>query len=523
MVRETFSFVQAATDTFVTFLVLAIGILAIVTICMYIVDVTQTSHAVRRNFPVIGRFRYFFEHIGEFFRQYFFAQDREEMPFNRAQRTWVYRAAKNIDNTVAFGSTRDLNPVGSVFFVNSAFPSLDEDAIEPQMVTIGPYCEKPYVTNSIFNISGMSYGAISKPAILALSNGIRMAGGWMNTGEGGLSPYHLEGGGDIVFQIGTAKYGVRDLEGNLSDDKLKEVAANEQVKMFEVKLSQGAKPGKGGILPAEKVSKEIAAIRGIEVGQASISPNRHPEMRTVGDILDVLERIRNVTGKPIGFKTVIGDYAWLDEMFVEIKKRGLERAPDFITIDSADGGTGAAPMALMDYVGVPLKESLPRVVDLLRIHGLKGRIKVMASGKLVTPSDVAWALSVGADFCLSARGFMFALGCIQALQCNKNTCPTGITTHNLRLQKGLDPTDKASRVAHYKKNMEHNVGIIAHSCGVHEPRALKRAHCRIVQSNGRSVPLDRLYPEHQVTEKGYSLKSGDSGRAVSRGVRPAAE
>ncbi|MBT8123615.1 MAG: FMN-binding glutamate synthase family protein, partial [Gammaproteobacteria bacterium] len=253
--------------------IFALGILVLFLVVLYIIDKSQTAHAIRHNFPVIGRFRYFFEELGEFFRQYFFAMDREELPFNRAERSWVYRAAKNLDNTIAFGSTRDLRPIGTILFVNCPFPTLDQDAVPTSDVTIGPNTVHPYTTNSIFNISGMSFGAISKPAVLALSNGARMAGCWMNTGEGGLSPYHLEGGADIVFQIGTAKYGVRDAAGNLSDEKLREVAAHKQVKMFELKLSQGAKPGKGGILPGEKVTKEISKIRGIPIGCDSISPN----------------------------------------------------------------------------------------------------------------------------------------------------------------------------------------------------------------------------------------------------------
>ncbi len=257
-------------------LVFFIGIGLIVVVVMYIIDVTQTHSAIRRNFPVIGRFRYFFETLGEYFRQYFFAQDREEMPFNRAQRSWVYRAAKNVDNTIAFGSTRDLRPVGTMIFVNCPYPVLETDMAPTSALTIGPYAEQPYTTDSLINVSAMSYGAISKPAVLALSRGSAMAGNWMNTGEGGLSPYHLEGGADIVFQIGTAKYGVRDKEGNLDDDKLREVAAHDQVKMIELKLSQGAKPGKGGILPGAKVTEDIAKIRGIHVGEDSISPNRHP-------------------------------------------------------------------------------------------------------------------------------------------------------------------------------------------------------------------------------------------------------
>ncbi len=473
-----------------------IGLAVLSIIVLYIIDKSQRKHAIRHNYPVIGRFRYLFEHMGEFFRQYFFALDREEMPFNRAERSWVYRAAKNVDNTTAFGSSRDLHPVGTVLFVNCPFPTLGKDAAETTAITIGPQCEHPYTTNSLFNISGMSYGAISKPAVLALSNGARMAGCWQNTGEGGLSPWHLEGGADLVFQIGTAKYGVRDPEGSLSDDKLEEVAACKQVKMFEIKLSQGAKPGKGGILPGGKVTEEIASIRGIPVGQDSISPNRHLDINSVTDILDRIEHIRRVTRKPVGFKTVIGAYGWLDELFKTVQKRGMQSAPDFITVDSADGGTGAAPMSLIDYMGLPIKESLPLLIDKLNDYGLRERIKVIASGKLITPGEVAWALCAGADFITSARGFMFALGCIQALQCNKNTCPTGITTHNLHLQSGLDSTIKAERVKNYVQNMVYEIGVIAHSCGVHEPRQLRRFHARIVIANGRSIPLDELYPNH---------------------------
>ncbi|MGB5261695.1 MAG: FMN-binding glutamate synthase family protein [Gammaproteobacteria bacterium] len=495
MTDETFSIVATVMNVMATLFVIAIGIGVLVVIVLFIIDITQTKSAIRRNYPVVGRFRYFFEHLGEFFRQYFFAMDREEMPFNRAQRGWVYRAAKNIDNTVGFGSTRDLRPPGTVIFVNCPFPTLGQDAVPTRNITIGPYSRTPYTTNALFNISGMSYGAISRPAVRALSHGAKAAGIWMNTGEGGLSPYHLEGDADIVFQIGTAKNGVRDLKGNLSDDRLREVAAHKAVRMFEIKMSQGAKPGKGGILPGGKVTGEIAAIRGIEVGADAISPNRHLDINSNSELLDMLHRVREVTGKPVGFKCVIGAYGWLDNLFAEIRERGIESAPDFITVDSADGGTGAAPMPLIDDVGLPLRESLPLLVDKLHEHGLRERTCVVASGKLVTPTDVAWALCVGADFIVSARGFMFALGCIQALQCNKNTCPTGITTHNKHLQRGLNPENKAVRVANYAKNIVYEVGIIAHSCGVHEPRELKRFHARIVSNNGLSIPLDELHPD----------------------------
>ena len=495
--QDTFNFIQTANTVLISLIVFALGVGIIVVAVLYILDVTQTKQAVRRNFPVIGRFRYLFEHMGEFFRQYFFAMDREEMPFNRAQRSWVYRAAKNVSTQLAFGSTRDITPAGTIFFVNCPFPTLEVDAADPGEVTVGPYCDKPYTTSSFFNVSGMSYGAISEPAVRALSHGAKAAGSWMNTGEGGLSPFHLEDGCDIVFQMGTAKYGVRDADGNLSDEKLREVAAHDQVRMFEIKLSQGAKPGKGGILPGGKVTAEIAAIRGIPQGQDSISPNRHPDINNVDDMLDMIKRIRNVTGKPVGIKCVIGAYGWLDGLFDAVNARGIESAPDFITVDSGDGGTGAAPMALLDYVGLPVRESLPMVVDTLSRHGLKDRVKVICSGKLVTPEEVAWALSCGADFVVSARGFMFALGCIQALQCDKNTCPTGITTHNRRLQQGLDPTDKAERVKNYIKTMRKEVGIIAHSCGVNEARHLRRYHCRVVMADGKSKALDEIFPEHR--------------------------
>lgn len=490
MSLESFAFNSLIYLSLGIVVILGIGLVTVVT--LYIIDITQKRHTIRRNYPVIGRFRYWFEHLGEFFRQYFFAMDREELPFNRSERSWVYRAAKNENRTIAFGSTRNLTEPGTVIFMNSAFPTLEEDATRAAPLTIGPYCQKPYTAPSFFNISGMSYGALSRPAISALSKGAAMANCWLNTGEGGLSPHHLSGGCDIVMQIGTAKYGVRDHEGRLSDEKLREVAALEQVKMFELKLSQGAKPGKGGILPAAKVTDEIAKIRGIHPAQASISPNAHPEIKSPADLLDMIAHIRNVSGKPVGFKAVLGELNWVIQLFEEIKRRGIEHAPDFITLDSADGGTGAAPQPLMDYVGLTIRESLPWLVKTLHEFALRERIKVIVSGKMITPSRLAWALCTGADFIVSARGFMFSLGCIQALQCNKNTCPTGITTHNPKLQKGLNIEEKALRVKQYHQNLEYDVGMIAHSCGVSDPRKLTSKHIRIVNHQGQSEEVETL-------------------------------
>ncbi|MDB2590108.1 FMN-binding glutamate synthase family protein, partial [Candidatus Thioglobus sp.] len=461
----------------------------------FVFDISQSKNAILRNYPVVGHFRYLFSNLGEFFRQYFFAMDREEMPFNRAERQWVNRASSDKDNTIAFGSTKNLNIPGSIIFINCPFPMLDSDAVQTRAITIGEgYSKNPYKASSIFNISGMSYGAISKPAVLALSGGAKKANCWMNTGEGGLSPYHLKSGADLVFQIGTAKYGVRNDDGSLNDQKLADIAQYDQVKMFEIKISQGAKPGKGGILPGIKVNTEISKIRGIPKGEDSISPNRHIEVSNTIELLDMINHVRDVTDKPVGFKTVIGDIKWLEALLSEVNKRGAASAPDFITIDGGDGGTGAAPMALMDNVGLPLKEALPLVVDKIIQHGLEDRIKVIASGKMITPSDVAWAICAGADFVTSARGFMFAIGCIQSLKCNKNTCPTGITTNNKRLQKGLNPKNKAAKVANYVDNMTKTVEIIAHSCGVKEVHLLNRTHVRIVQPDGKSISMNELCP-----------------------------
>ena len=485
----------SAIKVLVLLFVFVVGLAILAAIVMYFIDKTQKKHTIRRNFPVIGRFRWLFEHLGEFFRQYFFAMDREELPFNRAQRTWVYKASKGNNNTVAFGSTRNLDRRGAMIFMNCAFPVMKKDAMHTENLIIGPYAKQPYKTPSFFNISAMSFGALSKPAVQSLSHGAKKAGIWMNTGEGGISSYHLEGGCDIVYQFGTAKYGARNKDGGFDFEKLKKIGKIPQVKMIELKLAQGAKPGKGGILPAEKVTEEIANIRGIPAGQASISPNRHPEIKNSYELLDMINKMRDASGLPVGFKMVMGNDEWLHELFAEIHKRGIESAPDFITIDSGDGGTGAAPQSLMDDVGMVIKESLPMLVDLRNEYGLKDRIRIMTSGKMITPAEVAWALCAGADFINNARGFLFSLGCIQALKCNKNTCPTGITTHNPDLHKGLVVDNKTKRVANFAKHMIKEVGIISHACGVKEPRQLKRSHVRMVFSNSLSKPLNILFPD----------------------------
>ncbi|MBJ7551868.1 FMN-binding glutamate synthase family protein [Marinomonas ostreistagni] len=490
----------------ITFALLFLGI---VFFCiLYVIDVRQTQHTIRRNYPVIGRMRYILEHLGEFFRQYFFAFDRDELPFNRAERSWVYRAAKHEDTTQAFGSTRPLDQKGEVFFVSSTYPKLTEELVEPSAICFGEFtAREPYRTNSIINISGMSFGALSKPAIKALSKGAAKAGAWMNTGEGGLSPYHLEGNCDIVFQIGTAKYGVQDDHGHLDTERLKNIAQHKQVKMIEIKLSQGAKPGKGGMLPGSKVTAEIAEVRNIKVGEDSISPNRHVDIANTHDLLEMIHKVRKLTGKPTGIKLVVGELDFFDELFKQIHQRGFEYAPDFITLDSADGGTGAAPQTLMDYVGMTVRESLPAVVNRVTSYGLRSRIKIIATGKLVVPGKVAWAFAMGADAVVSARGFLFSIGCIQALKCNQNTCPTGITTHDEKLQKGLVPEEKAERVANYISEMKHSVGLVVQACGVDEPRQLTRKHVRLIEDQNHSVRYDDVDP---LPTEGASLENHPS-------------
>ena len=467
-------------------LLIVLGFFAIAV--LYVLDVTQREQAIRRNYPVIGRLRYVFEHLGVFFRQYFFAMDREELPFNRAQRAWVARAAKRVDSTLAFGSTKPLNRPGDIFFLNSAYPPTAEEiaAHRPEPLIFGKgFVAQPYTAPSFFNISAMSYGALSGPAIAALSAGAHKSHIWLNTGEGGLSPFHQSAPCDLVFQIGTAKYGVRDEDGQLDLSKVKTLGAIPALKMFEIKLSQGAKPGKGGILPAEKVTEIIAKTRGIPTGQASISPNRHPEVTDAHSLLDFVHSVREASGKPTGIKFVLGDTAWLEELFNAIKQRGIESAPDFMTLDSADGGTGAAPQGLMDNMGLPIAFSLPALHQKLREAGLRDRIKLIATGKMVNPAGVAAALCLGADVVCSARGFMFALGCIQALQCNRNTCPTGITTHDLKLQRGLDSTVKGERVANYATSMRDEVKLIANSAGVLDASMLTAEQAFLIDASGK--------------------------------------
>jgi glutamate synthase domain-containing protein 2 len=468
---------------------------AIVLILLFVLvrDIVQKKHTVLRNYPLIGRLRYLLESQGEYIRQYFIAGERDEMPFNRAARNWIYRTAKGVGGIVGFGSTNDLREPGSIIFVNAPFPLLESEQVASPPVVIGEnFCREPYTAHSLVNISGMSYGALSAPAVQALSKGAAAAGCWLDTGEGGLSPHHLLGNAEIIMQIGTARYGIRDEQGEFSKERAVELA--KRVSAFEIKLSQGAKPGKGGVLPGGKVTEEIARIRGIPAGHDSLSPNRHSDIANIEQLLDRVAMIRELTGKPVGVKTAIGGWEFSHALCEAVLRRGLDYAPDFLSIDGGEGGSGAAPQVLADHMGLPIMEALPRVVDDLLAAGLKQRIKVVAAGKLVTPAKAAWAMCTGADFINTARGFMFSLGCIQAMRCHSNTCPTGITTHNKRLQRGLVVQEKFLRVANYAQGMNKELEMIAHSCGVTHARALRREHVRLVQTAGHSMAMNMLYP-----------------------------
>jgi glutamate synthase domain-containing protein 2 len=485
--------IDFASNSFVVFFGIIFLSVVIAIVVMGIRDKTQTKHTIRRNYPVVGRMRWVLEDMGRFLREYIIQNDLEGNPFVRHFRNYVYRGAKGVDRTEAFGSILDKN-FNDYNFVHSQFPYINDDE-EVTPITFGEDTANPYTTSSRFNLSGMSYGALSKQAVSALAQGMAKTGGWVNTGEGGISSYHRLGGADIVFQMGTAKYNVGDSEGRLDIDKLKTLAGDPQVKMIEIKLSQGAKPGKGGILPAAKVNKDIAKARGIPVGTASISPNRHIEAEDISGLLRLIYNTKKHSQLPTGIKLCLGAPAQLDIMLSAFKEKldtgnkdDLNYIPSFITIDGANGGTGAAPVAFMDAIGMDLDEALPALAGKLKYYELRDRIKIIASGKLITPVHAAWAFASGADVVVTGRGFLFSLGCIQARVCNKNKCPAGITSHKRRYTKGLNIELKSERVANYHHSMIHDLQDIAHACGVKSFEQLNTQHVRM----NTNIPVKQL-------------------------------
>ena len=421
----------------------------------------QTTHAILRNYPLVGAFRYLFESFRPELRQYFWESDTDGRPFNRRQRSIVYQRAKNQRETVAFGMQSDPQAVGNEWVAHSMFPTHIEN--HDLRTKVGnEACKQPY-SLSIFNISAMSYGALSKTAITALNKGAALQNFAHNTGEGGISEYHINGG-DLIWQVGTGYFGCRNEHGYFDADLFTEKANRPYVKMIELKMSQGAKPGHGGILPAAKNTPEVAAIRHVIPGTDVMSPPAHSAFSNPNEMMHFIQKLRELSNyKPVGFKICIGD----KQEFIDIcnAMQNTQIFPDFISIDGSEGGTGAAPLEFTDNIGMPLYDALTFVTTTLVNYGLKKHIKIIASSRIVTGFDLMKALSLGADACYSARGMMFALGCIQALKCNEDVCPVGVATQQPHLYKGLDVADKHVRVAQFHRNTLRATVEIMEACG----------------------------------------------------------
>ncbi|HYQ18518.1 MAG TPA: FMN-binding glutamate synthase family protein [Polyangiaceae bacterium] len=436
-------------------------------------DLLQTRHTIRRNFPVLGRLRYAFEAIRPEMQQYFVESNTSGRPFSREQRSLVYQRAKNVTDTLPFGTEQDVYSVGYQW-MNHSLCAIHPSEVAPRLRIGGPACSQPYDA-AVLNVSAMSYGALSRNAILALNRGAKLGGFYHNTGEGGLSPYHLEGGGDICWQIGTGYFGCRDEHGNFDRSRFAEKAKNPQIKLIEIKLSQGAKPGHGGILPAAKVTPEIAEIRHVALGKDVISPPSHTAFKTPDGLCRFIAELRELSGgKPVGFKLCIGKR----REFLALCKAMLETgiAPDFITIDGGEGGTGAAPLEFSNVLGTPLDEALIFVHNALVGVGLRKHVRVIASGRVISGFDLAHKIAIGADLCNSARAMMFALGCIQAQKCNTNECPTGVATQDPALVRGLVVEDKAVRVRNYQHNAVRALVELLAAGGMSSPTELRPWH-----------------------------------------------
>jgi len=422
----------------------------------------QKKHAILRNFPVLGYFRYLFEMIAPEIQQYFIERSTDGKPFSRNQRSLVYQRAKNIDSSTPFGTQLNLNDRNYEGIKHSIFPTKVNEEL-PRVLVGGKDCKQPYLA-SLLNVSAMSFGSLSENAVRALNIGAKKGNFYQNTGEGGLTDYHIEGGGDITWQIGTGYFGCRDLQGNFNPEKFSEKANLPNVKMIEIKLSQGAKPGHGGVLPAAKNTEQIARIRGVEPNTMILSPPSHSAFSDAKGLVHFIKQLRELSnGKPIGFKLCIGNTAEFEAICNEMI--GEDCYPDFITVDGAEGGTGAAPLEFSDGVGMPFAPALIFVNKTLVSLNIRDKIRVIGSGKIISGFSILHAIALGADMCNSARGFMFSLGCIQALRCHNNECPTGVATQNKMLMKGLVVTDKSDRVYHFHKNTLHAANELLAAAG----------------------------------------------------------
>ncbi len=454
-------------------------------------DITQTRHSILRNYPIAAHLRFLFEEIRPEMRQYFFEGDRDGTPFNRDQRAIVYQRAKMVLDKRPFGTQSDVYADNFEWLNHSIAP--EPVAKAGFRIRIGgPQCAKPYDA-SVFNISAMSFGALSANAIRSLSAGAKAGGFAQDTGEGGLSPYHEAGGGDIIWEVGSGYFGCRNDDGTFSEERFAEVAGRDQVKMVELKLSQGAKPGHGGVLPAAKVSAEISRIRGVPMGKDCISPARHSAFATPIELVQFIDRMRTLSGgKPAGFKLCIGQ----PHEFLAICKAMLATglAPDFIVVDGKEGGTGAAPQEFIDHLGMPMREGLNFVHNALIGVGLRERVHVAAAGKIVTGFDMARAFALGADWCNAARGFMFAIGCIQSQSCHTDRCPVGVATQDSSRQRGLVVTEKSVRVANFHKATVQSLAEVVAAAGLEHPGDFRPQHLSRRVSPSAVKTFAELYP-----------------------------
>ncbi len=474
-------------------------------------DLLQTRHAVRRNYPIIGNIRYLIEGVRPELRQYLFETDFEALPFSRAQRSLVYQRAKQEQDKRPFGTQLNTYADDYEFIGHSLTPVEPPDPAGFRILIGGAQCAKPY-SSSVFNVSGMSFGSLGASAIRALNKGAKLGGFAQDTGEGSISAYHREHGGDLIWQIASGYFGCRNPDGTFSAEKFAAQAASEQVKMIEVKLSQGAKPGHGGILPGDKVTPEIAAARGVPEGQDCVSPASHSSFSTPLEMMAFIARLRELSGgKPVGFKLAIG-HPW---EFMAIVKAMLESGvvPDFVVVDGGEGGTGAAPLELTDHVGAPMREALLLVHNTLVGAGLRDQVKVGASGKAISAFDIAAMLALGADWVNAARGFMFAIGCIQSQSCHTNKCPTGVATQDPLRQRGLVVEDKAARVANFHRNTLKALAEMLAAAGLRRPSEIKPHHVVRRVSSHEVRLFSQLLP---FLEPGELLRAGVRHRSYAQ-------
>ena len=473
-------------------------------------DFFQTANPVQRRFPVLYWGRWVSVHLGPLLRQYWFANDLEEKPFNRVTRNWVYSTSMGKNNTIGFGSQVDFDAVGT-YTVMPAMFKREKSEHEGYHRVIGEHTgiKHPMTLKHFVNISAMSYGSLSANAVSALNQGAGKAGILHNTGEGGFAPYHQKGG-NVIFQLGTGKFGCRDENGDFSDEAFAEIAAHDNVSLIELKIMQGAKPGKGGILPKEKITAEIAGIRKVPIGQDVLSPPRHAEFDDLAGMFDFLDRLRELADKPIGIKIVAGHSEEIEDI-AEAMAAEPGRGPDFISVDGGEGGTGAAPLVLASHAGVPMKQGIAMVDWALRKHGVRDKVHLFSSGQIATPIDVVVAMALGADGVNIARGFLLSLGCIQALDCNSNRCPTGIATQDRGLQRALDVGGAAKRVANYVKTLEKEVYMLCNSCGYTSPDQFTADDIMVVTAPGHLDYLSELYmvsASEAAKERGAAREAG---------------